>query len=224
MRRLFWPALTTLLMLCLGVGLGVWQLQRLAWKQDLLAQIDRGELSAPVPLADPPTPFRRVIVAGRFLPLVARYGAEVRSTRDGAVMGAHVLSPIARPGQPPVIVDRGWAPMVFDTTPPAGEVMVQGYVRPAELPVRFGAADNPAARLFYALDPKAIGAALGLSAVEDFTVVALGAQGVLPEPATALPRPPNDHLSYALTWLSLSLGLVVIFLLYARQTLRAGRG
>lgn len=221
MRRLLWPALTTIPMLALGVGLGVWQLQRLAWKQDLLARIDRAEQAPPAPLAGVPEPFRRVVLQGRFLPLVAWYGAEVRSTRDGAVMGAHLLSPVERPGMEPVIVDRGWAPTGFDPAPPPGPVTIEGYVRPPELPIRFGAADDPAARRFYALDPAAIGRALGLPQVAGFTVVALGPQGRLPEPAAALPRPPNDHLSYALTWFSLSLGLVVVFALYARQVLRA---
>ena len=220
-RRLLWPALTTVPLLTLGLGLGVWQLQRMAWKRDLLAQIDRGEAEGPLPLGSAPAPFRRVIIQGSFLPEVARYGAEVRGLRTGATMGSHVLTPLRRDGADPVIVDRGWAPADFDQPPPPGPVAIVGYVRPPEAPLRFGAADAPAARRFYALDPAAIGASLGLSRVAPFTVVMLGPQGSLPEPASTLPRPPNDHLSYALTWFALSLGLVVVFTLYARQVLRA---
>ena len=220
-RRLLWPALTTVPLLALGLGLGVWQLQRLAWKQDLLAQIDRGEAEGPVPLGPSPVAFRRVVVQGHFMPQVARYGAEVRSTRAGTAMGSHVLVPLQRDGADPVMVDRGWAPETFDQPAPSGPVSVVGYVRPAEAPVRFGAADDPAARRFYALDPAAIGASLGLPRVAAFTVVALGAPGTLPEPAASLPRPPNNHLSYALTWFALSLGLAVVFSLYARQVFRA---
>ena len=45
--------------------------------------------------------------------------------------------------------------------------------------------------------------------------------GAYPEPATAMPRPPNNHLSYAITWFSLSVILVVIFAVFVRQTLQA---
>ncbi|HYZ22581.1 MAG TPA: SURF1 family cytochrome oxidase biogenesis protein [Rhodopila sp.] len=53
-------------------------------------------------------------------------------------------------------------------------------------------------------------------------LVALGHErdGVFPAPATHLPRPPNNHLSYAITWYSLALALIVIFVTWARKTLR----
>ena len=207
-------------MLSLTLGLGVWQVQRLAWKRALLAEIERGESSPPVPLPAQPAPFMRVVVEGRFLPPVARYGAEVRTTRLGPVMGAHVISALVRPGSDPLIVDRGWAPTEFDPALPGGEVRIEGYVRPAEHPVWMGAKDDPAGRRFFALDPVAIGASLGLERVAPFTLVALGKPDRLPEPAGALPRPPNNHLSYALTWFGLSAALVAVFIVYARQALR----
>ena len=207
-------------MFSLTLGLGVWQVQRLEWKRGLLSEIDRGEASPAVPLPSKPAPFMRVVVEGRFLPPVARYGAEVRTTRLGPVMGAHVISALERPGSDPLIVDRGWAPIDFDTLPPAGQVQVEGYVRPAEHPVWMGAKDDPAGRRFFALDPVAIGASLGFARVSPFTLVALGRPGVLPEPAGALPRPANNHLSYALTWFGLSAALVAVFVVYARQALR----
>ena len=210
-------------MLVLTVGLGVWQLQRLDWKQALLAEIDRGAAGAPVPLAEPPVPFSKVVAEGRFLAPTARYGAEVRSGPAGATMGAHLLNPLERPGQRPVIVDRGWAPLDFDPAPPAGPVIVSGYVRPPEKPVRFGAADDPKTRRFYALDPDAIGKSLGLAQVAPFTLVALGQAGTLPEPAVALPRPPNNHLVYAMTWFGLAIALLVVFAIHVRQTLRQDR-
>ena len=223
-RRLFWPALTSALMLTLTLSLGVWQLQRLSWKRDILAQVDRGEAELPVPLGNSPTAFRRVVVEGRFLAPMARYGTEVRSTATGPAMGAYVLNALEREGAEPVIVDRGWAPIDVDAAPPSGTVRLIGYVRPPEYPVRFGAKDDPAARRFYALDPAAIGPALGLPHVAPFTVVALGLARSFPSPATALPRPPNDHLSYALTWFALSAALAIIFVIYARQSLRRGPG
>ena len=207
-------------MLALTLGLGIWQLQRLGWKAALLAEIDRGEQAPPGELSVRASAFTRVVVRGEYLPQVARYGAEVRTGPMGPTMGAHVLAPLRWNGGEPVIVDRGWAPLEFDTRPPVGEVMVEGYVRPPEYPVQFGAADDPAGRRFYALDPVAIGASLGVPNVAPFTVVALGRGGTLPDPARALPRPANNHLSYAITWFGLAAGLVVVFAVYARGVMR----
>ena len=44
LRLLLWPALTTLAALCVLLGLGVWQVPRLAWKTELLAAIDQVEV------------------------------------------------------------------------------------------------------------------------------------------------------------------------------------
>ena len=42
-----------------------------------------------------------------------------------------------------------------------------------------------------------------------------------PDPARHLPQPPNNHLSYAITWYGLAVALVVIFVLWARKVLIA---
>ena len=72
------------------------------------------------------------------------------------------------------------------------------------------------------LDPAAIGAALGLASVAPFTLVALGPAPTPPRARrSALPRPPNDHLSYALTWFGLAACLLVVFVVYVRKALRS---
>ena len=223
-RGLLWPGLTTAAMLALAVGLGVWQVQRLSWKTALLAEIDRGEAAGAISLPANPQPFTKVRVEGLLRQdLAAFYGIEVRTTQTGLVLGAFLLNPLERPGADPIIVDRGWVPndVPRDATPvPA---TVEGYIRPPEQPVRFGATDDPAARRFYALDPVAIGAALGLSQVAPYTLVALGdaPRGVYPEPAQVLPRPANNHFIYALTWFGLAAALLAVFGVYARKLLKA---
>ncbi len=225
-RQLLWPGLTTAVMLSLTVGLGVWQVQRLSWKTALLAEIDQGAASAAIPLPADPQPFTKVRVEGLLRrDLAAFYGIEVRSTRAGPVPGAFLLNPLERPGADPIIVDRGWVPTDAPQDGAPIPATVEGYIRPAERPVRFGAADDPAARRFYALDPVAVGASLGLRQVAPYTLVALGGgpRGVYPEPAQALPRPANNHFIYALTWFGLAAALLGVFGVYARRLLRTPR-
>ncbi len=222
-RRLLWPSLTTAVLLALAVGLAVWQVQRLAWKTALLAEIDRGEAAPAIPLPPDPRPFTKVRVSGTLRrDLAALYGIEVRSTVTGPVIGAFLLNPLERPGADPIIVNRGWVPTDAPRDAVPVQATVEGYVRAPERPILFGAADDPAARRFYALDPAAVGASLGLPQVAPFTLVALGRvpPGTFPDPAEALPRPPNNHLVYALTWFGLAVTLLVMFSIFVRRTVK----
>jgi surfeit locus 1 family protein len=218
-RALLVPAIATAVMLALLIGLGVWQLQRLQWKLGLLAEIDRAEAAPPVPLPDHPLQFTKVTASGHFRDdLHALYGDDVRDVPGGTAMGAQLIVPLERPGQDPILIDRGWVPD-GQLGQPGGDAAVVGYIRTPDTPGIFSLTDDPAARRFYTLDPAKIGAALGLKRVAPFTLVAMGAGG-MPEPATTLPRPPNDHLNYALTWFALALSLLIVFAAYTRKVLR----
>ena len=209
-------------MLGVTLSLGVWQIQRLHWKEGILAEIDRAEAAPPVPLPGDPSPFEKVEVSGTLRPdLVARYGTEVRGTASGAELGSQIVMPLIRPGQPPLLVDRGWAPDTAIPPAVAGPVTFTGYVRPPESGGPFAPGPDLAQRRFWSLDPAPIGRALGLATVAPFTLVVLGPSTADPSPAQALPRPSNDHLGYAVTWFGLSASLIVIFAVFARRTLRS---
>ena len=225
-RALFWPGLMTLVMLAVLVGLGVWQVQRLAWKTALLAAINRAEAAPAAPLPPHPAAFEKVRVRGRFrADLRALYGADVRDTAEGPQMGAGLLVPLERGDGPPILVDRGWVPLSRRQAIaiPSGEISVEGYVRPAVQPGLFSASDDPVRRHFYTLDPAAIGSALGVTGLAPFTLVAMGPPPPehYPIPAHHLPRPPNNHLSYAITWFGLAAALLVVFAVWANRTIRA---
>jgi surfeit locus 1 family protein len=212
----------TLAMLAVLVGLGTWQVERLAWKRGLLDRIARAEQSPPIPLPANPTPFEKVVVSGHLrADLSALYGAEVRDSASGPQMGGHLIVPLERDAAPTVLVDRGWVPLKRDAPldQPEGTSMVVGYVHPAEKGGWFSAPDDPAARRFFTRDPAAIGAALGLDRVAPFTLIALGPRppSGFPDPARHLPRPANNHLNYAITWYGLAIGLLVIFVVWARK-------
>jgi surfeit locus 1 family protein len=220
MRRLLVPAISTVVMLTLLLGLGIWQLQRREWKAGLLAQIDAAERLPAVPLPAAPDPFAKVRIEGHLRSdLEVLYGAEVR----GDTLGAHLIMPLERPEADPVLVDLGWVPMQRRDPLVLPQGAVEGFVRPAEHAGTFSAADNPAKRLFYTLDPGPIGAALGLPHVAPFVLTAIGTAppGVFPDPVRNLPRPPDNHLQYALTWFGFAATLLIIFSLYARKTLKS---
>lgn len=213
-RRLLWPALVGLPVLIILLGLGTWQAQRLAWKNDILARIAAAEAAAPAPFSDPPVPYAKLEVLGRFdHAREALLGVEVRVNR----MGARLLVPFLRDSGPPLLVDRGWVPLdgLTGLPRPEGPQRIMGYVRFGEPAGRFAAQDDVAGRRFYHYDPAAIGAALGVPGMAPYGLVLLGQAGSLPEPAQTLPRPRNNHLGYAITWYGLALSLMGVFAAFA---------
>jgi surfeit locus 1 family protein len=218
-------ATATAIALAILIALGVWQIQRLHWKQAMLARIEAAEKLPPVALGDTTPPlFTRVVVHGRFRGThAALYGAEVRGTH----MGAQELEVLERPGDLPILVDLGWIPTdMGQIAPVAGPADVTGYVRLPEQPGWLSATDDLAGRHFYTLNPTTIAASLGGAAVAPFTLVALGEAPRFPGAplaASALPRPVNNHLNYALTWFGLAAALLGVFGTWSVKHLRPSR-
>ncbi len=232
-RRIAGPALATAVMLVVLVGLGVWQVRRLAWKEALLAQIAAASAAPPVPLPRAPGAFQRAWAEGRLDPaLQVRFGAEVRDTPQGPLLGEQTIVPLRRAGELPVLVDLGWVPEHARAAVPDGPVRVTGFVRAPETPSWLSASDDPRGRRFYTLEPAAMAAALGLPEVAPLTLVATappvpapvaGAGTVAPIPVGAPPEPPNNHLSYALTWFGLAATLLAVFVVWTRRALGEGQ-
>jgi surfeit locus 1 family protein len=227
LRRLIWPGMMAVAMLAVLLGLGTWQVERLQWKRQLLAQIARAEAVSAIPLPADPQPFTKVQVTGELREdLAAFYGAQVRDTLAGAQLGTQLIVPLQREPDATILVDLGWVPnkRLQPLGLTEGDVTLEGYIRPSEQPGLFSVSDDRASRQFFTLNTSTIGAALGLHDVAPFVLVAMGqapTQGY-PDPAQHLPRPPNNHLSYAITWFGLAAGLVLIFGLWTREVLTTG--
>lgn len=232
-QRIILPSFIALPILAVLLGLGSWQIQRLHWKLGILAELEAAAARPPAEPTAGTLPFTRIAATGRFRPGVeAMLGLEVR----GTTLGADLIAVLDRPGAPPLLVDRGWAPMEGGNVErPEGEVTVSGYARPTERNP-FAATDDPAHRRFYTFDARAIATALGapdalpyaLSVVVPRAGTAapsgLGStpapsRGPLPDPATGFPEPNNPHLGYAITWFGLAAAWVVIFTLWSRKRL-----
>ena len=217
--RLFWPAVTAAAMFAVLCGLGVWQVQRLHWKTALLARIDAAERAPGVDVPDVPQAFEKVRVTGRLRPELGRYAVEARDIGGQRVLGSQVVGLLDVPPGAPVVAVLGWLPDDAPFASPADAMTLEGYVREPAKPGWFTPPDDPGRRHFYTLDPAVIGRVLGAATVAPFSIVRLGppdAPGE-PVPAEALPRPPNDHLSYAITWFGLALTLLVVFALFIRR-------
>ncbi len=232
LRPLLVPAIFTLIVGGILVGLGIWQLDRLAWKDAIVARIEARTTAAPQPL--PPREgwdalkpddyeYRRVTVAGRFDNAKEAY--ILRASSDGPVY--HVLTPLALAGGGTVLVDRGSVPAERRDPKtrlegqPQGEVTVIGLMRPPEARNAFTPPDEPAKDRFYTRDPAEIATHFQLNDAAPFVVDADATPnpGGWPKGGATIVEVPNNHFSYALTWFGLALGLFTVFVSWAWKRL-----
>jgi surfeit locus 1 family protein len=226
-RRLKAPGISAFICFWLLIALGIWQLQRLKWKEGILAQIHTAEISAPIPLPVHPNRFEKVVISGAWIPgKSVLYSDEVHDAPAGPIEGGELIMPFQQTAGPVILVDLGWVPekKPKPAPVPAGNVSVIGYIHQTESPGLFAEQDVPAAGLYYTLNPGKIGADLGFANVEPFVLIAMGPMpppgSPLPQPAQNLPRPPNNHYQYALTWFGFAIVLVFEFIFFARKRLQ----
>lgn len=227
-RNLAVAGVLALLAFGLLVSLGLWQLQRLAWKEDLVAKIDGRIHAAPAPLPpeaewtrlDPDAyEYRRVSVTGVFEhdkeALIFRAsGPNQGLSQPGFV----VLTPLRLASGAHVLVLRGFVPENLRDPATraagqiAGETTITGLMRAPEPRNPFTPADDPAKGLWFTRDPAAIAAHFKLDRPAPFSIDADDSPvpGGWPRGGVTIVSIRNDHLSYALTWFGLAGALAAV--------------
>jgi surfeit locus 1 family protein len=202
--------IATLIALAILCGLGVWQVKRLAWKEDLLARIEKLKTAPAQPLATvlaraargEDVAWTRVSVdcapaAPETLPLV--YGV-----RDGdMVWRATALCRTSAAGYGAILLDLGVVKALTGQPTPA--------------PVTLAA---PAQAVGVLMAPKSLGgdrqATVQRFASEKPAPYILMVESATPVPPGVTPAPlpaeiSNRHLEYALTWFGLAVTLLIIY-------------
>jgi surfeit locus 1 family protein len=216
-----------------GFGaLGVWQLERLAWKTALIAAVESRTNAPPVDPSMDETwerfdaerdEYRRVTLRGRF-----EHEAETLVQAVTAYGGGFwVMTPLLLEDGRSVLVNRGFVPPDFrapETRPPDdGGVQITGLLRQSEPGGGFLRGNDPAGERWYSRDVVAIADDKGVANVAPFFVDAeAGAPGTYPIGGLTVLSFSNNHLVYALTWFALALMLLCGFgyLLWDRRRAR----
>ncbi len=221
------PGAAALAALVVLFGLGTWQLERKAWKETLIATLDRRLNDAPAALPPPSewtamrpenSEFSRVRLRVEFPKvgdaLVYTSGSAIRDDVKG--VGYFVFSPARLPNGQQVVINRGFVP---DRGYPAvaGAVDIVGALRWPEAGSAFVSDHDAAGDVWMVRDPVAMAQRKGWGAVAPFYVEqeAPVPPGGLPHPAPLKVHLRNDHLQYAITWYGLAAVLVVMFAIWA---------
>jgi surfeit locus 1 family protein len=196
----------------LFTGLGVWQVQRLAWKTALIEQVETrvhaAPVAAPVTIHGADDAYRAVRAQGRFH---HDQEALVQAVTDLGP-GYWIMTPLETDRGFTVLVNRGFVPgtAVSDNARswgrPAGPVVVPGLIRLSEPGGGFLRANSPATDRWFSRDVQAIAGARGLTGpvAPYFIDAAAGAATDWPRGGLTVLRFPNSHLIYALTWFALA--------------------
>lgn len=205
-------AVLAFFMLTVLLGLGFWQLQRLAWKENLIARMTAQMQEKPALLhtVNLDQEYRKVLFTGHVLPDKIFL---LRPRVQNEKVGAHLIVPMqdAKSSQV-VFINTGWVPQDTNQIPQdIKEVLSKPITGVLTKPGanRFTPQNKPEKDEWYWADIPALAAAAGAQNVVP-VLLNLDRVGITPDL-------PNNHLQYAIFWLSMAGIFMVIFVLSLRK-------
>ena len=217
--KVAWALMTLAMMAGVVVllGLGIWQVQRLAWKTDLIARVEARVTAPATPapgvenwddITAQADEYRRIAVSGSF-----DYADEVlvqAVTSQGA--GFWVMTPLATPEGWSVWINRGFVPSdrreASQRSRPEGVQQITGLLRITQPDGAFLRANDPAGDRWYSRDVQALSDTFDVPDHAPYFIDAdAGQAGQLPVGGLTVISFRNNHLSYALTWFAMAAGL-----------------
>jgi surfeit locus 1 family protein len=230
-RSLLWPTLWSVFGLLLLLGLGTWQVERLHWKEGLIAERNAMLAAAPVPLPESldearALEFHPVRAEGEFLNEHELY-LNAQSLKGD--QGFHIVTPFRLTDGKIVLIDRGFVPTVRKDPASraagqiAGTTALTGLLRLPEPPGYFTPANEPQKNSWFSIDLPAMAQAADVGAALPYYVDAdkTPNQGGWPQGGQTITDLPNDHLQYAITWYALAVALVAIYIRFAIRRRRS---
>lgn len=215
-----------IVLLCLGT----WQVERLQWKEGLLATIEQRTHAAPLPLNEIEAKFKEtgdveywpVTATGQFL---HDKESHFFATHEG-MTGFYVYTPLQLADGRAVLVNRGF--VSYDDKNPGrrpagqvtGEVTVTGLARNplTEKPSSMVPDNDLVKDIFYWKDWGVMADRSGLARdkIVPFFIDANNAQnpGGIPMGGVTIVALTNNHLQYAVTWYGLAAALAGVLSVY----------
>ncbi len=223
--------IVTAICLAILLGLGTWQVQRLHWKNDLIARL---QTQYDAPETQALTPEKLASLTQEDMPMA--YGAvNGHWLRDKAIllgprtedgrMGYHLLVPLALDNDHVLIVNGGWVPDMWKDTLqerlailPAETVTVRGILRKPDWS-SFASQNSPGNDLWFRADIDQIAGAKGITNAYPFLLYADSIEpplhDVIAQETHWLPR--NKHLQYAIFWYAMAAVMLGVYGFYVKS-------
>lgn len=220
-KRMIFPIILGVTGIAILLYLGTWQVQRMAWKNAILAQIEARIAADPIPLPAKPNPEFENRLSVRVKATIGFDEAHViYSTKRGGPGFLVIVPALTKPGGRRVLIDMGYIPEAQKSTvrKPQDVTVVGNILWPDEVD-SYTPDPNMEKNIWFARDASKLSHHFG---TENFLIVARtienGDYGTDPQPIGL--NIPNDHLEYAITWFSLALvwfGMTLYLLYRIRQ-------
>jgi len=216
-KRMIFPIILGLTGIAILLYLGTWQVQRMAWKNAMLAQIEARIAADPIPLPAKPNPEFDNRLSVRIKATIGFDEAHViSSTKQGGPGFLVIVPALTKPAGRRILIDMGFIPEAQKNTvrKPQDVTIIGNILWPNEVD-SFTPDPNMEKNIWFARDTGKLSKHFG---TENFLIVArtieVGDYGTTPQPIGL--NIPNNHLEYAITWFSLALVWfgMTLYLLY----------
>lgn len=208
----------------LGLGillkLGFWQVERLAWKEEILTRIETNMSGPPMALStnlsDPNLEYSRVCAEGEFLHDKELYVFASNQRGEG---GVHIYTPLKLQGTDHILVNRGWVPNPLKEPETRlegqapGKQTVCGVLRLDRVKSSFTPDNNVQENRWFTPEVSTMAKSAGVAVGSIFFLEADITEnpGGYPIGGQTFVNIPNNHLGYAITWFGLALTLIGVF-------------
>ncbi len=201
------------------ISLGVWQVQRLGWKEGVIADIEARIAADPVPLPQQPDPARDAYLPVEVSGTLGAEYLQVLVSKKQVGAGYRIIRPMLRE-EGDIMIDLG-----FVTTEDAEALKVEEgpsttVVGNLQWPLEtdsFTPEPDLANNIWFARDVTAMAEALGTQPVLVVRRQAPQSGGPVSPMPVDTAAIPNDHLQYAITWFSLAAIWVLMTFFFLRR-------
>lgn len=224
MRRIVIPLIFGLAGAAMLISLGVWQVQRLAWKEGVLTGIEKRIAAEPVSMPENPNPDADQYLPVRITGMLGQPPLRVLVSRKQIGAGYRLITTLSTDKRT-ILVDLGF--IKVDQPIPAftdAPVTVTGNLNWPDDRNGSTPENDVAGNIWFARDVDEMAGMLGAEPV----LLVLRHTSETDPVATPLPVDtaaiPNDHLSYAITWFSLAAIWLVMTGYFLWRTTRKPKG
>ena len=197
------------------VSLGFWQIYRLNWKLELIEQIENSLKNDPVELSNiEKKNYLRIKTSG-----VIDFDKQIYlyNLNDTGKPGFEVINPI-KIGDENYLMNRGWIPFEKKDLPEINLVdqnQIVGTLMLQTKPSTFKPENDIEKNYWFTLNREDISKFTGRNFSE--YVIYLNGDYKIPKPRVITAKISNNHKKYAITWFSMAISILLIYLYFRRK-------
>jgi len=215
LKHKFLFSVFTIFFILVFVGLGTWQIIRLNWKSNLISEIENSLKNPPVELSQSNKEnFLKIKTSGfiDFEKQIYLYNLD-----DSGTPGFEVINPITI-GDEDYLINRGWIPFEKKGTQEIDLINQKNIIGTLKLQGRkniFKPDNDLKENYWFSLNREDILEFTGKNFSE--YIIYLDGNYQIPKPKKITANISNNHQKYALTWFSLAISILLLYLYFRKK-------